>query len=307
MARLARSPTTDAPSRRSRHRASDRQSAAAPPGPRPPFRERGHRRQAATEVRAALRHPRAAARCRRQRSGRHPSARARAPVGTYTGWNLRRPEVGAPDKLARWSGSLVPFAASEATRRAAGDPRPSLEARYASRADYRARIEAAARALVTDGFLLADDSRRSRRAPSPFTTASRARPTTFPAPTPSVTEIAPPNLSLGARLTPVDEDPATSVPNVALIAGATGAGARETSGRATRLRRLARYRCQPQRCSGKPAGNYDPHCRPDLFRCGKRSHSARPAPRHHAPVPHPAHAVSVATPASRASRKTWAW
>ena len=79
------------------------------------------------------------------------------PLGTYTGWNLRGPEIGAPDKLARWSGSFVPFAPTEAARRAAGDPRPSLEARYASRADYRDRIEAAARELITDGFLRADD------------------------------------------------------------------------------------------------------------------------------------------------------
>ena len=79
------------------------------------------------------------------------------PLGTYTGWNLRGPEIGAPDKLARWSGSFVPFAPTEAARRAAGDPRPSLEARYASRADYQDRIEAAARELITDGFLRADD------------------------------------------------------------------------------------------------------------------------------------------------------
>ena len=41
------------------------------------------------------------------------------PLGTYTGWNLRRPEVGAPDKLARWSGSFIPFAPTEAAQRAA--------------------------------------------------------------------------------------------------------------------------------------------------------------------------------------------
>jgi hypothetical protein len=80
-----------------------------------------------------------------------------APLGTYTGWNLRAPEIGAPDKLARWSGSFVPFAPTEAARQAAGDPRPSLEPRYASRADYRDRIDAAARELLTAGFLLADD------------------------------------------------------------------------------------------------------------------------------------------------------
>jgi hypothetical protein len=79
------------------------------------------------------------------------------PLGTYTGWNLRRPEVGAPDKLARWSGSFIPFAPSEAARRASGDPRPSLEARYASRADYEDGIQASAAALVEQGFLLAED------------------------------------------------------------------------------------------------------------------------------------------------------
>jgi hypothetical protein len=79
------------------------------------------------------------------------------PLGTYTGWNLRRPEVGAPDKLARWSGSFIPFAPTEAARLAAGDPRPSLEARYASRAAYAGGIAAAAGALVDQGFLLAAD------------------------------------------------------------------------------------------------------------------------------------------------------
>jgi hypothetical protein len=81
------------------------------------------------------------------------------PLGTYTGWNLRRPEVGAPDKLARWSGSFIPFAPTEAARRATVDPRPSLEARYASRAAYEANVEAAAGALVDRGFLLAEDVR----------------------------------------------------------------------------------------------------------------------------------------------------
>jgi hypothetical protein len=42
-------------------------------------------------------------------------------------------------------------------RTALADPRPSLEARYASRADYEGRIEAAAGALAADGFLLEDE------------------------------------------------------------------------------------------------------------------------------------------------------
>ena len=79
------------------------------------------------------------------------------PLGTYTGWNLRRPEVGAPDNLARWSGSFIPFAPTEAARRASGDPRPSLEARYAARAAYERGVEAAATSLVDQGLLLAED------------------------------------------------------------------------------------------------------------------------------------------------------
>ena len=79
------------------------------------------------------------------------------PLGTYTGWNLRRPEVGAPDKLARWSGSFIPFAPTTAAQRASGDPRLSREARYTSRADYERRSAAAAAALVDQRFLLARD------------------------------------------------------------------------------------------------------------------------------------------------------
>jgi hypothetical protein len=77
------------------------------------------------------------------------------PLGTYTGWNLRRPEVGAPAKLARWSGSFVPFARDEALR--GRDPRPSLAARYVGPEDYRRRLAAAARALVERGLLLDRD------------------------------------------------------------------------------------------------------------------------------------------------------
>jgi Alpha/beta hydrolase domain len=75
------------------------------------------------------------------------------PLGTYTGWNLRRPQVGAADKLARWSGSFIPFAVDGTADGAAGDPRPSLMARYGSRDDYRERIESAARARAAEGFL----------------------------------------------------------------------------------------------------------------------------------------------------------
>ena len=79
---------------------------------------------------------------------------AAEPLGTYVGWNLRRARFGAPDHIDRWSGSFIPFAIDEAARKAAGDPRPSIAARYPTRGDYQQAIRIAAGALAGDGLLL---------------------------------------------------------------------------------------------------------------------------------------------------------
>ena len=50
---------------------------------------------------------------------------------------------------------------TEAERRAAKDPRPSLAARYPTRDAYVARVKAAASAQVTAGFLLPEDVDRA--------------------------------------------------------------------------------------------------------------------------------------------------
>jgi hypothetical protein len=81
-----------------------------------------------------------------------------APLGTYTGWNLRRPEMGAVDQLARWNGSFFPFASTEAERAKDGDPRPSLEARYKTKGDYLRSVEVSVSRLAGQGFLLAEDA-----------------------------------------------------------------------------------------------------------------------------------------------------
>jgi hypothetical protein len=81
------------------------------------------------------------------------------PLGTYTGWNLRPSRMGAPDQLARWSGSFFAFAGTEEERLRSGDPRPSIAARYASQAEYVRRVEAATGDLERRGFLLPDDAR----------------------------------------------------------------------------------------------------------------------------------------------------
>jgi hypothetical protein len=82
-----------------------------------------------------------------------------APVGTYFGWNLR-PRGLAEDELAGLLGSFIGFAKTKAARRKSDDPRPSIEERYKNRADYVRRISRAARQLVEEGYLLAEDAER---------------------------------------------------------------------------------------------------------------------------------------------------
>jgi hypothetical protein len=79
------------------------------------------------------------------------------PLGTHTGFNTRNEAVGFPGATGRWDGAFLPFARSEAERAAAGDPRPSLAARYADRADYLRKLRAAADDVVRQGYLLAED------------------------------------------------------------------------------------------------------------------------------------------------------
>ena len=72
----------------------------------------------------------------------------RVPLGTFTGWNPRHPDQGAPGDIMAMMGSTLPFARTREERERAGDPRPSVGERYPSRADYLARIRAAAEELV---------------------------------------------------------------------------------------------------------------------------------------------------------------
>ena len=79
------------------------------------------------------------------------------PLGTRTGFNPRSDATGFPWATGRWDGSFVPFARSEAERHAAGDPRPSLAARYGNRAGYEQKLRAAAASVVGQGFLLPEE------------------------------------------------------------------------------------------------------------------------------------------------------
>ena len=55
---------------------------------------------------------------------------------------------------------MIPFAATEAERQRAGDPRSSLEARYASRDAWAAQLAAATDRLVRERLLLPEDGER---------------------------------------------------------------------------------------------------------------------------------------------------
>jgi alpha/beta hydrolase family protein len=79
------------------------------------------------------------------------------PLGTFTGWNPRHPEQGAPGDLMSMMGSTLPFPCTRAERERAGDPRPSIAERYPSRTEYLAKVRAAAEALVTARWVLAED------------------------------------------------------------------------------------------------------------------------------------------------------
>jgi alpha/beta hydrolase family protein len=80
-----------------------------------------------------------------------------APLATFTGWNPRHPEQGAPGDLMQMMGSTLAFAATREAREQRGDPRPSIAERYASREAYLGAVRAAAEALVTARHALAED------------------------------------------------------------------------------------------------------------------------------------------------------
>ena len=80
-----------------------------------------------------------------------------APLATVTGWNLRHPDTGGTGQTHQLVGSTVPFAFTQREREEAGDPRPSVEERYASREEYLQRVEEVALELVSQGYMLAED------------------------------------------------------------------------------------------------------------------------------------------------------
>ena len=83
------------------------------------------------------------------------------PVATYTGWNLRHPDIGAPGLVIGITGGLagwvLPFPATPTQRAASGDPRAAISDRYSSRDDYVGKTKKAAQHLAGEGYMLEED------------------------------------------------------------------------------------------------------------------------------------------------------
>jgi hypothetical protein len=82
-----------------------------------------------------------------------------APLGTYTGWNLRARGLGH-GAMHEFTGSYIPFPDTEAELEMTGDPRSSVQSRYGDAAGYTRAMVAAARRLVEDGLMLEEDVAR---------------------------------------------------------------------------------------------------------------------------------------------------
>jgi hypothetical protein len=85
------------------------------------------------------------------------------PLATYTGWNLYAPPFPAGEVCDR-DGSYLPLAKTAAERQKIGDPRKSIQERYKDKADYMAKVKAAAADLVAARLLLKEDADRYEQA-----------------------------------------------------------------------------------------------------------------------------------------------
>lgn len=90
------------------------------------------------------------------------------PLGSCTGWVFRAKAIDGRREMVPLSGSWIPFAVTREQRKQVGDPRLSLEERYASCEAYLARVNDSLEQLVRQGYLLAEDL-------DPLRTQARAR------------------------------------------------------------------------------------------------------------------------------------
>ena len=78
------------------------------------------------------------------------------PLATYTGWSLRGGAQAGDG--CEGAGQMIPFAKTKAERLAAGDPRLSLEERYASFSIYEVKVKSAVDDMVAKRLMLQEDA-----------------------------------------------------------------------------------------------------------------------------------------------------
>ena len=81
-------------------------------------------------------------------------AMSSVPLGTYTAWNWKSPEIAAFGYISGLNGAFIPFARTRAERLASNDPRLSIEERYGSRAGFMTAATASIDHAIAERFLL---------------------------------------------------------------------------------------------------------------------------------------------------------
>ena len=80
-----------------------------------------------------------------------------APLGTYTGWNIRKAGFSEGDSCDL-TGAFIPFFKTKADRMNAGDPRASPAERYLTHDVYVTKVTNATNLLVNQRLLLQQDA-----------------------------------------------------------------------------------------------------------------------------------------------------
>jgi hypothetical protein len=81
-------------------------------------------------------------------------AMSSVPLGTYTAWDWKSPEIAAFGYISGLNGAFIPFARTRAERLAANDPRLSIEERYGNRGGFMKAATASIDNAIAKRFLL---------------------------------------------------------------------------------------------------------------------------------------------------------
>lgn len=79
------------------------------------------------------------------------------PLATLTGWQFRNERIGSPRTLLAMAGAHIPFPRTLTERERSGDPRLSVEERYATREEYLRQVEEAGNRLAQERYILKED------------------------------------------------------------------------------------------------------------------------------------------------------